>query len=244
RVAEHRAACGCGNALRGGRAVRAMKVVPDPLGRRLLSLYHGAPPAVRAHVGVRWATCPFRAVVAELPGSGAILEVGCGHGLLSLYLALSSPARRVTGIDVDGDKLEAARAAAARGGLAAAFEAAKGADLPDGPWDGIAIVDVLYLLGADDQRSLLGSCAGALAPGGVLAVKEMAPEPRWKARWNVVQETAAVKLLGITEGEELTFLPPLELATAMTSEGLEVRERPVHKGYPHPHHLLVGRRPR
>ncbi|HEV3498189.1 MAG TPA: class I SAM-dependent methyltransferase, partial [Actinomycetes bacterium] len=178
----------------------------------VLSLYRDAPLSVRAHVRVRWATCPFRAVAAELPESGSVLEVGCGHGLLSLHLALASADRKVTGIDVDRDKLDAATAAADRAGLAATFEAVEGAALPEGPWDGIAIVDVLYLLSAGDQRSLLRACAERLAPGGVLVVKEMAPVPRWKARWNVVQETASVRILGITAGERLTFLPPADLA--------------------------------
>ncbi len=198
---------------------------------------------VRAHVAVRWATCPFPAVAAQLPAAGRILEVGCGHGLLSLYLALTGPDRRLTGIDVDTDKLGAAQAAADRAGLAATFETVVGASLPAGPWDGIAIVDVLYLLSAADQVALLRSCAEALAPGGVLAVKEMALLPRWKARWNVLQETAAVKLLGITEGEELTFLAPSDMAAAMEAGGLSVQDRPIHRGYPHPHHLLVGQKP-
>ena len=215
---------------------------PDSLSRRVLSLYRAAPLTVRAHVRVRWATCPFRAVAAEVPRSGPVLEVGCGHGLLSLYLELESPDRRVTGIDVDQDKLDAATAAAARAGLDVTFRPVRGAELPDGPWAGIAIVDVLYLLPAADQSGLLRSCAERLAPGGALVVKEMSPVPRWKARWNAVQETAAVKILGITEGEELTFLPPAELAAAMVDGGLTVRDRPVHRGYPHPHHLLVGRK--
>lgn len=219
------------------------RTAPDGLGRRLLSLYRSAPLADRVHVRVRWATCPFRAVAAELPRAGSVLEVGCGHGLLSNYLALASPDRRVTGVDVDTEKLEVARAAAKEAGLDCTFEPVEGAALPDGPFDGIAIVDVLYLLGAEDQRSLLRSCAGRLAPGGVLAVKEMAPTPRWKATWNVVQETASVKILGITEGEQLTFLPPADLAAAMVQGGLTVRDRPIHRGYPHPHHLLVGRKP-
>jgi 2-polyprenyl-3-methyl-5-hydroxy-6-metoxy-1,4-benzoquinol methylase len=217
---------------------------PESLSRRLLSLYRGAPAPVLAHVRVRWTTCPFRAVAAQVPSAGPVLEVGCGHGLLSLYLALGSPDRRVTGVDVDQDKLAAARAASARGGLDAAFQAVEGAALPEGPWAGIAIVDVLYLLPAADQSSLLRSCAGLLAPGGTLVVKEMAPVPRWKARWNAIQETGAVKILGITEGEELTFLPPAELAAAMAAGGLRVvQDRPIHRGYPHPHHLLVGQKP-
>ena len=216
---------------------------PDRLGPRLLSLYRATPLRVRAHVRVRWATCPFRAVAVELPASGPILEVGCGHGLLSLFLALASPDRRVTGVDVDGEKLTAARAAADAGGLPVTFDVVAGPELPPGPWAGTAIIDVLYLLAADEQRALLRSCAQQLAPGGVLAVKEMAPVPRWKATWNAVQETAAVKVLGITAGDNLTFLPPAELAAAMTAAGLEVHDRPLDRGYPHPHHLLVGRRP-
>lgn len=216
---------------------------PDGTSRRLLSLYSAAPPAVRLHVRVRWATCPFRAVAAQLPAAGSLLDVGCGHGLLSLYLALSGAGRMVTGIDVDKDKLAAARAAAAGAGLAATFQPVAGRELPEGPWEGIAIVDVLYLLDPSDQRSLLRSCAERLAPGGVLAVKEMAPVPRWKATWNHMQETASVRILRITEGEQLTFLPPEDLAAAMAAGGLAVEDRPLHRGYPHPHHLLVGHKP-
>ncbi len=229
--------------VRVGAPVTYGRTAPGGPTRRLLSLYSEAPLPVRAHVRIRWATCPFRAVAAELPGAGAVLEVGCGHGLLSLALALDNPELRVTGVDVDEHKLDAARAAAARADLPAGFEAVEGAALPDGPWDGIAIVDVLYLLDADDQRALLRSYAERLPPGGVLAVKEMAPVPRWKATWNLLQETASVKILGITEGEQLTFLPPAELAGAMAAGGLSVRDRPLHRGYPHPHHLLVGRKP-
>lgn len=211
--------------------------------KRLLSLYRGAPALVRPHVAVRWATCPFPAVATQLPMSGRILDVGCGHGLLSLFLALSSSDRSITGIDVDDDKLGVARAAATDGELDVSFEAVAGGALPEGPWAGIAIVDVLYLLSAADQVALLRSCADGLAPGGVLVVKEMALVPRWKARWNALQETAAVKILRITEGDELTFLPPADMAAAMVEGGLTVRDRPIHRGYPHPHHLLVGGKP-
>ena len=219
------------------------RFAPDSPRRRVLALYRGAPLTDRAHVAVRWATCPFPAVAAPLTATGRILEVGCGHGLLSLYLALTSPARTVVGIDVDDGKLAAARAAAEGAGLAASFEVVKGAELPGGPWAGIAIVDVLYLLSADDQRSLLRSCAELVSPGGTVVVKEMALEPRWKATWNRLQETTSVKLLGITEGEELTFLSPADMAAAMGDGGVTVRDRPIHRGYPHPHHLLVGQKP-
>lgn len=210
----------------------------------VLSLYRGVSPAARAHVGVRWATCPFRAVAAQAPAAGRVLEVGCGHGLLSALLAVGSPERTVRGIDVDSRKLgpaQLAAKAARERGFDLEIDLAPAGEVPAGPWEVIAIVDVLYLLTPQDQHSLLDQCARRLAPGGTMLLKEMAPLPRWKATWNRTQESLAVRMLGITAGEQMTFLPPSTFRAWMADDGLAVRELPLHRGYPHPHHLLVGK---
>ena len=67
----------------------------------------------------------------------------------------------------------------------------------------MVLVDVVFVWGllADEaQRSLLAGCARELAPGGVLVVKEMGTTPRWKHRWNVAQETLAVRCYGSRPG--------------------------------------------
>ena len=218
------------------------RTAPTSTSRRLLGLYAGAPRSARAHVRVRWATSPLRAVAAQVPGQGRVLELGCGHGLLSLYLALSAPERSVVGVDVDDRKVDVARQAA-EPVANCRFELTPPGDIPRGPWAGIVIVDVLYLLTPQTQRWLLQACLQRLGPDGALVVKEMGPSPVWKARWNTVQETLSVRLLGITAGEgRFHFLRPEELAATMGSTGLTVRHRPLHRGYPHPHHLLVASR--
>jgi 2-polyprenyl-3-methyl-5-hydroxy-6-metoxy-1,4-benzoquinol methylase len=216
-------------------------------GRRLLTLYRGSSAGVRLHTALRWASCPFPAVEAAVPPQGRILEVGCGHGLLSLFLALSGPARRVHGVDVDESKVDAARVAAGRLGPEEAqvsFDTVARGWLPDEEVDAVVIADVLYLLAPDEQRRLLAACAGCLGPGGVLIVKEVATEPSWKFRWNQAQETVSTRVLGITAGGEgLHFVPPATMAGWLVDEGLSVASRPVDRGYPWPHHLLVARRP-
>ena len=222
------------------------RTAPGGLGRRLLSLYRTSPLPVRAHVRVRWATCPFRAVAAQIPRAGRVLEVGCGHGVFSLLAAVSAPGRGVVGVDVDERKVPHARTATARARAAGAdvdIAVAPPGELPAGPWDAIVVIDVAYLLDAKTQRGLLRECAARLAPGGVLAVKEMALAPRWKFRWNQLQETVAVRVLNITVGGEMTFTDPVEIGRWMSSDGLEVRHVPLHKGYPHSHHLVLGHRP-
>jgi 2-polyprenyl-3-methyl-5-hydroxy-6-metoxy-1,4-benzoquinol methylase len=219
---------------------------PSEVGRRALRLYADAGAATRAHVRIRWYTCPFPPIAGALPEDGRILEVGCGHGLFSAFLALQAPRRSVRGIDIDAAKIDEARAAAAKAQAMGAdldFAVARSGELLPGPWDGIVIVDVLYLLDEDAQVSLLRACAEALAPGGVLAIKEMADQPRWKFRWNRLQETLSVRVLRITQGASFTFLPPARLAAVLSEAGLRTSSVRLDQGRMHPHHLLVGRRP-
>lgn len=208
-----------------------------------MDLYRPESPAVRLHTAVRWRSCPFEAVAAAVPPTGRILEVGCGHGLFSAFLALTEPGRVVHGIDVDGAKLAVARRAAGRSGCRLTFGPADATAFPPGPWDAVVIIDVLYLLDPRRQEALLRTAAEALAPGGTLAVKEMAESPAWKFAWMRLQEHVAVRVLRITAGDTLSFVPPRETAGWLAQAGLAVETQALDRGYPHPHHLLVGRRP-
>jgi hypothetical protein len=60
-----------------------------------------------------------------------------------------------------------------------------------------------------------------------------------------VLTTAQEKLatgLGVTAGEQVDFPSVAELGSLLEAQGLTVRHIPMHKGYLHPHHLLLGRR--
>jgi 2-polyprenyl-3-methyl-5-hydroxy-6-metoxy-1,4-benzoquinol methylase len=219
---------------------------PDAAARAALRSYRRAPPGDRLHVLVRWLSCPFPPVVEVLPSEGRVLEVGCGHGLFSGYLARRSPRLRVHGVDIDADKIAVAVASEPLDGDRLDFAVGDPGSLPDGPWDAVVLVDVLYLLDEAAQRALLKSCAAALSPGGVLVVKDMGTRPCWKARWNATQEALSVRVLKITEGSpEFTFTDPEERARWLVAAGLrDVRARRLDRGRLHPHHLLVGQAPR
>jgi 2-polyprenyl-3-methyl-5-hydroxy-6-metoxy-1,4-benzoquinol methylase len=206
--------------------------------QRVLDAYACLGRGDRFHVAMRWRSCPFPAVEAAVPRAGRILDVGCGHGLFPLYLAATAPGREVVGVDVDEAKLVSARRAAAEAGLPVTFAA----DAPAGPWDAITIVDVLYLLGERAALDLLARLAATLAPGGVMAVKEIDVRPRWKyqlARW---QEIVATRVTRITEGEGVAFVPPADIDSALTGAGLSVTRHPLGHHSVYPHLLLVARR--
>jgi len=231
-----------------------------------LRAYRGSPLSDRLHATVRWWSAPFPAVQAALPSSGRILEIGCGHGLFCTYVALAGRARTVRGVDIDEAKIgQAARVAEQLDGVDLGFEVATSGTVATGPWDAIVIVDMLYLLPAEQQRDLLTAAAAELAPGGELLIKEMSPTPRWKAHWNILQETMSVSILGITERVDgapkgdatgggavparkpatprFDLVDPEVMAGWLRDLGLTTTSRRLDRHYLHPHHLLIGRRP-
>ena len=192
---------------------------------------------------------PIADALADAP---RVLDVGCGHGLFPVYLASRHAVPRITGVDIDGDKLLAARSAAGVAGLAErlSFEEV-GADWdpvqelparPDEGWDGIAIVDVLYLLGIERARRLLAGAAHVLAPGGVLAVKELDTTPRWKHRIGAAQEVLATRVMRITQGDHNEQVPSATVAEVLASAGLDVTTVRLDRGRIHPDYLVVGTR--
>jgi 2-polyprenyl-3-methyl-5-hydroxy-6-metoxy-1,4-benzoquinol methylase len=114
---------------------------------------------------------------------------------------------------------------------------------PSGLWDAITVVDVLYLLDTDAAMAVVDTSADALAPGGVLVIKEVDVTPRYKFWPAALQEVVATKVLRITEGGALRWVPPEVYGDRMAAKGLRVEQRALHHGRVHPHHLIVGHKP-
>lgn len=215
---------------------------------RTLELWRPSPFSARVHTRIRWWTAPFEALEQLVPRTGDILEVGCGHGLFTTYLALSSADRNVVGIDIDAEKIALARQTAGRlrsGEARVSFSSRPSGDVPtiDGGWNAIVISDVLYLLPSDARDGLIAECAAALAAGGSLVVKEVDTEPNFKARLAQFQEYLATRILHITDGDTLDFPSVAELELAMRSGGLSTSRCALDKGYFHPHCAVVGTKP-
>ncbi len=61
---------------------------------------------------LRWYICPFDSMEVYLPKKGLIIDVGCGEGILALFVARKSTKREVIGIDIDPKKITIAQNAA------------------------------------------------------------------------------------------------------------------------------------
>ncbi|MDY0060069.1 MAG: ChbG/HpnK family deacetylase [Myxococcota bacterium] len=135
--------------------------------------YADQPWVVRSFVETRLRLCPIWVVEALLPAQGRIVDLGCGHGHFSLYLALAAAGREVLGADDDPRKIAVAQAVSAE--AAVTFVPKRGDELlasSPGPFDAALLLDVLYQLPPAAQERLLGQVHEQLVDGGVLVLKE------------------------------------------------------------------------
>jgi SAM-dependent methyltransferase len=116
-------------------------------------------------------------VPERLAAGGSVLDVGCGFGRPTIWLAQAFPAARMVGCDFHDASIAAARRAAAAAGIAdrVSFEVAPATRAPEGPHDVVVFVDSLHDLG--DPVGALTRAREVLAPGGaVLLVEAMAAD--------------------------------------------------------------------
>ncbi|HEX8074053.1 MAG TPA: methyltransferase domain-containing protein [Thermoleophilaceae bacterium] len=119
-----------------------------------------------------WATVSAMLEAIDLPKGAHMLDVGCGAGWTSLFLAEAG--YDVLGYDLVPASIEAARRRAERSGLTVRFEVADMEALPAGePADAVLLYDALHH--SRRQRDVLRSAAGRIRPGGWLLLGE----PTW-----------------------------------------------------------------
>lgn len=128
----------------------------------------------------RWTVFPHETVLRFVPAAGKIFDIGCGYGISTNYLAIASPAREVTGIELDPHRY--ARAAWTGGKYPnVRFIHGDINLLQIEACDAILLNDVLHHLRSfEEQERLLARCYRLLRGAGRLVIADINDEPLWK----------------------------------------------------------------
>ena len=217
--------------------------MPAPSFRAALGLvrstYAAAPRAVYLHAVGRFLTCPMLRVLERLPPGGRVLDLGAGHGTFA-RLAVAAGAARVVAVEPDRRKVLPSYRHPRVAFVAGYADALSG---EGSPFDAVTILDVLYRIPLAGWDPLLRHAHGLLAPGGLLLLKEIDPEDRWKGAWNRAQEKAA-DLLGLTLGDAFAYETRQQMRERLTRLGFtDFAAHDLGAGYPHAHILYIARRP-
>ena len=189
-----------------------------------------------------------------LPDRENLLDLGCGRGiLLSLLKAAKEqyqagvwprdwPAPPLNlglrGIELSESRVRAARHAL---GNSARVDLCDLRDIDLPPCSVIVMIDVLFYLGREEQERLLDRAAAALAPGGLLLVRETDAGAGFAfrvTRWSEI-------LAGALRGEfvqRLHYRSAVQWIAELAGRGFSVRVEPMSEGTPFANFLFVARK--
>lgn len=160
--------------------------------RDAIQLYSDQNFGIRLFVRLRHLLIPLEILENWVPKEGDILDLGCGHGLFTNYMALKAPYRNIFGVDPSIKKIKVAKRTEFKvpnvhyilGDIN---------DIPENKrFDAITIVDVLYLLPEAKQKEILRACYRMLKKSGILVLKTQDTKPLWRFVWAYIQEMLMV----------------------------------------------------
>ena len=163
----------------------------------------------------------FIAERAPLEGRKA-LDVGCGGGLLSEGLAARGA--DVTGIDLADGALDVARLHLLESGLRVDYRAISAEALAAESPESYDVVTCMELLEhVPDPASLVAACARLVRPGGRVFFSTLNRHPK-AYLFAILGAEYVLRMLPKGTHDYAKFIRPSELAHAMRSAGLSLRE--------------------
>lgn len=201
--------------------------------------YKHAPinPLERLFVYLRLRFSSYQVMEKYVPTSGQIVDLGCGFGMLTVYLALLSQARQVRGIDISRRRLRAANFVSAHI-QNVAFEYS---DLLQHTFDRcncILLIDTLHYFPVPAQNKLLKKCYERIRPGGRLLLRDSNKDRRFRHFVTRSHETIMTRS-GFTKGEMLCFRSFVELRSYLEGLGFFVDALPLWHMTPFADTLLI-----
>jgi len=172
-----------------------------------------------------------------LPGSGSVLEFGCGFGLFSLYYARCYPRLSLLGVDINRRRIGMARKAAERlqlgnvryeQGDATAYRFA-------GFHDAVYLLDLVHHIPDASVRPFLTRIHAHLSEGSVLIIKDVDVRPAYKRHFTHILDRF------VSFDGPVHYWPKDELIAELDSIGFSVCHHSMPDYLPYPHMLYICR---
>ena len=179
---------------------------------------------------LRWWLTPYKRMAAYVPKSGKVLDVGCGHGLLAMELAISEPNRSVLATDHDVARIDLARQAG-KNINNLQFEVSTGSPVTDEKFNAIIMIDFLHYFSPEQQDAMIAKAFANLENGGWLLAREVNQQGGLVSKLNQLYEKMAT-MTGFTQSntiqakENLSFKSQSGWEAKFAEHGFKVRSEP------------------
>lgn len=209
--------------------------------RRVASLFEER--WLRGYVGGKLRHDGIFAAAYELlhDSTEAILDIGCGVGLLPFYLRERGCTQPVTGLDIDTRKTERARdIAAGRYQDVTFLDQNAGASLP-GFSGNVTMFDMIHYVPKTQQERLLHEAAERVSRGGMLLLRDCVRDGSLRYWFTYWQERSA-QAIGWNVKVPFHFVTRATICGPFPPNEFTRREQPMWGGGPFNNYLFTFRR--
>lgn len=123
-------------------------------------------------VWMRFKITPLKKLLDLIPEQGKLLDLGCGFGIFSYFLAQKYPGLEIVGIDPSGERIKLANNVFSKP-KNLRFYQGETKDLAEKDFNGTLLIDVEYLLSYEELIETLKQCYEKTSLGGILIIKTM-----------------------------------------------------------------------
>lgn len=193
---------------------------------------------LRSYVGAKLARDPvYEAVLPHVMERGEpLLDVGCGVGVLEMFLRERGATMPIVGLDSDAKKIAVARQLAPDG---VTYHLGDALTLP--PFHGtVVLLDLLHYLTADEQQRMLLQALDRSS--GLVIVRDAVRDGTMRYRITVAEETFA-RAVGWLRVPRLEFPSVEQIVAPFHARGFEVSVAPMWGRTPLNNYLFVFSRP-
>lgn len=184
----------------------------------------------------------YQAVLDRLRDQpGPLLDIGCGIGLLEVYLRESGLQQPIIGFDHDAGKVAVARELAGRYHDIDLRVADIRGEVPSGM--NVTALDVLHYFSDAEQERIVERIAAGVPEGGVAIVRDAIRDGSWRYRLTAVQE-ALSRAIRWLKAERLNFPTRQRIVAPFLHRGFTAEVVPLSGRTPFNNYLFVFRRPR
>jgi len=204
----------------------------------VIKLYQKDGGFVRVFSKIRFWDAPYSIVERIVPEKGNIVEIGCGEGIFTNYLGITSQKRDILGIEINRKRLGKAN----RGIRNVKFKYGDATKVKLPRADSIILFHLLHhLLSFSDQEKVIRKCLLALKPGGKLIIVEV--DKKFSLKYLFTWLTDHFFVPWVFEGRfysPIFFRSGKDWLSVLNNLGMKCKARSAEKGMPFTHIIISG----
>lgn len=169
-----------------------------------------------------------------------LMDIGCGMGLLGMYLAEKSQQRDYVGVDNDPRKIASANVIVDKCYPRMRFVQSEADALPDFSGN-VALLDALHYMPYELQARVINAAAERVAPGGVLMIRNCLRDHSWRYYATRFEEKI-LHWTGWMHAAGDQFPSREEIVEPLQRHGLDVEVSPLWGRTPYNSYMVLARR--